>query len=118
MRRRKTNCAIGIDIDREVLDWGRAHNLGALPAEAAGRITPGCVGLYSDENEEALARVLRFCRDYGNAKMGIQLAHAGRKASTAAPWNGGKPLAEGEELRSGDLIRLGDSVDLIFTRLT
>ncbi len=68
----------------------------ATGVEARGRITPGCVGLYSDENEEALARVLRFCRGYGNTKLGIQLAHAGRKASTAAPWNGGKPLAEDE----------------------
>ena len=61
-----------------------------------GRITPGCVGLYSDENEAALARVVRFCRDYGSAKLGIQLAHAGRKASTDLPWRGGKPLSTGD----------------------
>ncbi len=64
----------------------------ATGVESIGRITPGCVGLYSDENEAALARVVRFFRDYGNARIGIQLAHAGRKASTAAPWQGGKPL--------------------------
>ncbi len=65
----------------------------ATGVEAAGRITPGCVGLYSDENEEALGRIVRFFRNYGNAKVGIQLAHAGRKASVAAPWLGGAPLA-------------------------
>ena len=53
----------------------------ASGVEAIGRITLGCVGIYSDENEAALARVVRFCRDYGSAKLGIQLAHAGRKAS-------------------------------------
>lgn len=64
----------------------------ASGVEAEGRISPGCVGLYSDENEAALARIVRFFRDYGNARVGIQLAHAGRKASTAVPWRGGKPL--------------------------
>jgi NADPH2 dehydrogenase len=65
----------------------------ASGVEAAGRITAGCAGLYSDANEAALARIVRFFRDYGNARIGIQLAHAGRKASTAVPWQGGKPLA-------------------------
>ena len=64
----------------------------ASGVEAIGRITPGCVGLYSDENEAALARVVRFFRDYGSAKIGIQLAHAGRKGSTRPPWEGGTPL--------------------------
>ena len=64
----------------------------ASGVEAIGRITVGCVGLYSDQNEAALARVVRFCRDYGGAKLGIQLAHAGRKASTDLPWRGGKPV--------------------------
>jgi 2,4-dienoyl-CoA reductase-like NADH-dependent reductase (Old Yellow Enzyme family) len=68
----------------------------ASGVEAAGRISPGCVGLYSDENEAALARVVRFFRDFGNARIGIQLAHAGRKGSTAVPWKGGKPLGKEE----------------------
>ncbi len=68
----------------------------ASGVEAAGRITPGCVGLYSEDNEAALARVVGFCRDYGNAKIGIQLAHAGRKASADLPWRGGKPLGPGD----------------------
>ncbi|MCW8952947.1 MAG: NADH:flavin oxidoreductase/NADH oxidase, partial [Rhodospirillales bacterium] len=56
-----------------------------------GRITPGCLGLWNDEQEEALGRIIRFAKDYGNAAMGIQLAHAGRKASTQSPWEGGAP---------------------------
>lgn len=64
----------------------------ATGVEPEGRITPGCVGLYSDENEAALKRVLNFCNSYGNVPVGIQLAHAGRKASVDVPWQGGAPL--------------------------
>ena len=64
----------------------------ATGVEPEGRITPGCTGLWSDENEAAMARVIRFYRDYGAAKIGIQLGHAGRKASVDVPWNGGAPL--------------------------
>lgn len=64
----------------------------ATGTEPEGRITPGCVGLYSDENETALQRVVDFCNAYGNVPVGIQLGHAGRKASADLPWNGGKPL--------------------------
>ncbi len=64
----------------------------ATGVEAAGRITHGCPGLYNDEQEKAFARIFKICRKYGGAKIGIQLAHAGRKASTALPWEGGKPL--------------------------
>ncbi len=68
----------------------------AAAVEARGRITPHCIGLYSDENEAALARVIAFCRQHGTAKLGIQLAHAGRKASTHRPWEGRHPLGPGE----------------------
>ena len=57
-----------------------------------GRITHKCAGLWSDENETALKRVIDFCRTFGVAKLGIQLAHAGRKGSTQPPAAGGKPL--------------------------
>src|SRR6202023_3735786 len=57
-----------------------------------GRITHGCMGLYSDESEAALKRVIAFCRRAGTAKLGIQLAHAGRKASAQRPWEGGGSL--------------------------
>jgi 2,4-dienoyl-CoA reductase-like NADH-dependent reductase (Old Yellow Enzyme family) len=60
--------------------------------EPIGRISYGCSGLYSDENEAALKRIVAFCRAHGSAKLGIQIAHAGRKASCAPPWDGGKPL--------------------------
>jgi 2,4-dienoyl-CoA reductase-like NADH-dependent reductase (Old Yellow Enzyme family) len=58
-----------------------------------GRITPGCLGLYSDENERALADVVASVRANGVARIGIQLGHAGRKASCALPWDGGAQLA-------------------------
>lgn len=58
-----------------------------------GRIGPHCVGLYSDETEAAMKRVVDFCRLYGGAKLGIQLAHAGRKSSILPPWQKRKILA-------------------------
>lgn len=64
----------------------------AAAVEARGRITPQDLGIWCDENEEALGRVMRFCREFGQAKMGIQLAHAGRKASCNRPWEGRDPL--------------------------
>ncbi len=57
-----------------------------------GRITPQCLALCNDEQEAALGRVLRFCRTHGQARMAIQLAHAGRKGSTRRPWDAGAPL--------------------------
>jgi 2,4-dienoyl-CoA reductase-like NADH-dependent reductase (Old Yellow Enzyme family) len=69
----------------------------ATGVERRGRITHGCLGLYSDDCEAALARVLAHCRRFGSAKMGIQLAHAGRKASATRPWEGARPLKPGED---------------------
>lgn len=57
-----------------------------------GRISHGCLGLYSDENEAALARVLKFVRGISDTPIGIQLAHAGRKGSCERPWEGRGPL--------------------------
>jgi 2,4-dienoyl-CoA reductase-like NADH-dependent reductase (Old Yellow Enzyme family) len=68
----------------------------ATHVSAVGRISHRCLGLYSDENEIALQRVVDFCRRYGVAKLGIQLAHAGRKGSVHTPAEGGKPLADAE----------------------
>ena len=68
----------------------------ATAVSAAGRITPKCLGLYSDENEAALKRVIDFCRQYGVTPMGIQLAHAGRKGSAQVPLDGGQPLSANE----------------------
>ena len=61
-----------------------------------GRISPRCATLCTDENEAAMKRVVDFCRQYGVAKLGIQIAHAGRKGSQAPPAAGGKPLAPEE----------------------
>ena len=69
----------------------------ATAVERIGRITHGCLGIYSDANEAALARVLAAARKVaaGGTRFAIQLAHAGRKGSSQRPWEGGKPLAEG-----------------------
>ncbi len=56
-----------------------------------GRISPQDLGIWKDEHVPMLARIFGFVRQQG-AVPGIQLAHAGRKASTARPWEGGKPL--------------------------
>ncbi|MCB1791238.1 MAG: NADH:flavin oxidoreductase/NADH oxidase [Gammaproteobacteria bacterium] len=55
---------------------------------AQGRITPHCMGLYDDACEQALARVIGFCRAHSHSVLAVQLAHAGRKASTRPPWVG------------------------------
>ena len=69
----------------------------ATGIERRGRITHGCLGLYSDDCEAALAAAIARCRRYGTAKIGIQLAHAGRKASAARPWEGAHSLKSGED---------------------
>lgn len=63
-----------------------------------GRITPYDLGLWSDETEEALGRVIDVLRRYSPIAIAIQLAHAGRKASTRAPWEGGTQIAPDDEL--------------------
>ena len=63
--------------------------------EPRGRITHHCLGLWNDEQRDALARIARFVKAQG-AMAGIQIGHAGRKASCARPWEGGKPLAPGQ----------------------
>ena len=60
--------------------------------EPRGRITSCCLGLWNDAQRDALARIVRFVKSQG-AAIAIQIGHAGRKASTAQPWKGGKPLA-------------------------
>lgn len=82
-------------------DWHRIH-LGHLALSGAGlmfieatavspegRISPDDLGLWSDDTEAALADVLRSVRKYSGIPIAIQLAHAGRKASTPVPWAGG-----------------------------
>ena len=90
-------------------DWHMTHlgmlansGAGLLVVEAThverhGRITHGCLGLYSDDCEAALAHVIDTARRYGTTKFGIQLAHAGRKASAQLPCDGGSALKPGED---------------------
>jgi 2,4-dienoyl-CoA reductase-like NADH-dependent reductase (Old Yellow Enzyme family) len=81
-------------------DWHLIH-LGQLAYSGAGlmmleathvtregRITHGCAGLYNEHNEAEIARVIAACRRLGKNPIGIQLAHAGRKASSQVPWEG------------------------------
>ena len=66
--------------------------LEATAVEAEGRITPSDLGLWSDANEAALGRVLQAVRAHAPIRVGIQLSHAGRKASSRVPWEGGSLL--------------------------
>jgi 2,4-dienoyl-CoA reductase-like NADH-dependent reductase (Old Yellow Enzyme family) len=67
--------------------------------ERRGRISHGCLGLYSDANEAAAKRTLDAAKRVATpgAKFGTQLAHAGRKASNRRPWQGNGPLAANED---------------------
>jgi 2,4-dienoyl-CoA reductase-like NADH-dependent reductase (Old Yellow Enzyme family) len=89
--------------------WHRAHLgqfmisgtglliLEATAVEPIGRITAGCLGLYDDQTELALASVLAELRQLSDQPIAIQLGHAGRKASSGRPWEGGQqvPLEKG-----------------------
>lgn len=89
-------------------DWHLMHlgqlaisGAGLLIVEATavspeGRISPQDLGLYSDANEAALRRVLDAARAHAPIRMAIQLSHAGRKASSRAPWEGGHQIRPGE----------------------
>ncbi|HEX2542133.1 MAG TPA: NADH:flavin oxidoreductase/NADH oxidase [Caldimonas sp.] len=94
--------------DGNALDWHLIH-LGhlalsgaglmiveATAVSAEGRITPADLGLYSGDNEAALARVLAAIRRHSPMPLALQLAHAGRKASSRAPWEGGAQIRLGE----------------------
>jgi len=65
----------------------------ATAVEAAGRITPYCVGLYDDSTASAMRDVIKHIRALSDMPLGLQLAHAGRKASSDAPWRGRGSLA-------------------------
>ena len=70
----------------------------ATAVSPEGRISPFDLGLYSDANEAALARVLEEVRAHSGMPIAIQLAHAGRKGSSRAPWDGGTQIAPGEPM--------------------
>jgi 2,4-dienoyl-CoA reductase-like NADH-dependent reductase (Old Yellow Enzyme family) len=66
--------------------------LEATAVSAEGRISPADLGLYCDDNERGIARVLAASRAHSPMAIGIQLAHAGRKASSRPPWEGGAQI--------------------------
>jgi len=86
--------------DGSMTEWHHVHlghlaysGAGVMILEAThvtreGRITHGCSGLYSDRNEAALANVIARCRRLGKNPIGLQIGHAGRKASSQVPWEG------------------------------
>ena len=91
-------------VDGTAGDWHMMH-LGQLALSGASllileatavspeaRITPADLGLYSDDNEAGLAHVLQAIRKYSPIKVGMQLGHAGRKASSEVPWDGGQQI--------------------------
>jgi 2,4-dienoyl-CoA reductase-like NADH-dependent reductase (Old Yellow Enzyme family) len=63
----------------------------ATAVRAVGRISPGDLGIWNDHQMEAYRPIVSFLKEHG-AVPGIQLAHAGRKASVASPWKGGQPI--------------------------
>ncbi len=95
--------------DGEANDWHFTHInslalsgaamfcIEATAVEAIGRITPGCLGLWNDATEAALQPILASVRKHSKTAVAMQLAHAGRKASSHVPWDGGQqiPLAQG-----------------------
>jgi 2,4-dienoyl-CoA reductase-like NADH-dependent reductase (Old Yellow Enzyme family) len=85
--------------DGSMTAWHHAHYGGLALSGAAllvfeathvtqhGRITQGCSGLYSDQNEAALGDVIQLCRAVSPIRLGLQLGHSGRKGSTSRPWD-------------------------------
>jgi anthraniloyl-CoA monooxygenase len=94
--------------DGLVDDWHLVHlgsravgGAGLVLAEATGvsaqgRITPGCAGLYDDAHVAAWKRVVDFVHAHSDARIGVQIGHAGRKAACKAPWLGDGPLPADE----------------------
>jgi 2,4-dienoyl-CoA reductase-like NADH-dependent reductase (Old Yellow Enzyme family) len=119
-------------------DWHKIHlgsravgGAGLLIVEATaveprGRISPGCLGMWSDAHAEAFASAIAFCKSHG-VKMGIQLAHAGRKASSHRPWQGSGDVSDADggwqtvapsEIRFSDSYRLPHALSVNEIRAT
>ncbi len=92
------------DAQGRVTDWHLVHLGGlslsgagllfteATAVEPEGRISPNDIGMWSDDQIEPMQRVIRFCREHGRTKLGMQLYHAGRKGSVSVAWEGQKPI--------------------------
>ena len=99
-------------VDGHTTDWHLVHlgrfalgGAGLVMMEATavaedGRITHGDTGIWSDAHVDGLARITRFVKGHG-AAAGIQLAHAGRKASAQRPWHGNGPI-DASDLARGE----------------
>jgi 2,4-dienoyl-CoA reductase-like NADH-dependent reductase (Old Yellow Enzyme family) len=113
-------------------DWHLVHlgsravgGAGLVIAEATGvspegRISPGDTGIWSDRHIEPFARITRFLKQHG-AVAGIQIAHAGRKASAARPWDGGDHIADdagGWTPVAPSAVAFGDGLDKVPHALT
>ncbi|MFM7690088.1 MAG: oxidoreductase, partial [Alphaproteobacteria bacterium] len=68
----------------------------ATAVEPRGRVGRFDLGLWNDAQQDSIARVIAFCRQHGQAKIAMQLAHSGRKGSTMQPWMGGKYIGPEE----------------------
>ncbi|SMO88480.1 NADH:flavin oxidoreductase/NADH oxidase [Paracoccus laeviglucosivorans] len=96
-------------VDGQMTDWHLMHlgtlaqsgaailTIEATAVEPEGRISYADVGLWDDATEDAMGRVLKGIRAWSDMPIAIQLAHAGRKASTARPWDGGGQIAPDAE---------------------
>src|SRR3954447_3751853 len=92
--------------DGSMNDWHLVHlghlahsGAGLMIVEAThvtrdGRITHHCTGLYNEHNEASIKRVIDHCRRVRKEPIGIQIGHAGRKASSQVPWEGRNWLEE------------------------
>lgn len=81
------------------MSWAGMVTVEMTDVERRGRISHGCLGLYSEANAAAAKRALNAAKRVATpgTKFGIQLAHAGRKASCQRPWEGGQPLSASED---------------------
>ncbi|HTF15560.1 MAG TPA: NADH:flavin oxidoreductase/NADH oxidase [Burkholderiales bacterium] len=84
-------------INTLALSGAAIYCIEATGVEAIGRITPGCLGLYNDATEAVLKPIVASVRKHSKTAVIMQLAHAGRKASSHTPWDGGQliPVSEG-----------------------
>jgi 2,4-dienoyl-CoA reductase-like NADH-dependent reductase (Old Yellow Enzyme family) len=101
--------------DGHAVRWHRSHHgrfalggLGGAIVESTavmrdGRITPGCLGIWADSHIDGLREIVAIYHDQ-SVPVGIQLSHAGRKASAAVPLKGGKPLAESDPAQAWTIV--------------
>ncbi|MGE5505150.1 MAG: NADH:flavin oxidoreductase/NADH oxidase [Actinomycetota bacterium] len=103
-------------VDGCAQDWHLQH-YGAMAASGPGmivieatgvapegRISPSCLGLWNDATEAAFTRLVGALKTFGDTRIAVQLAHAGRKGASSPPWAGGGPAEDGWECVSASAI--------------